>query len=91
MTEEEFVRKLLATAAARWPGTTLAQVKAGAIIYRTKCTRCHANYVLSNFTEDRLNYEFTRMTRLAELDPEEEVQIIRYVLSLRDLEISRKR
>ena len=85
---EAMENKQLTKAEVRWPGTTREQLDSGETIFTTKCLKCHGNYALTAFTEDRWKYELRRMSGVAKLSAQEEVQLTRYVLSLRDVEIS---
>jgi hypothetical protein len=78
--------KQLAAAKLRWPEVTRGQLDSGAAIFRTKCTRCHAYYMFTYFSEARWKHELYRMARLAEFAPDEEIQVTRFIFSARDVE-----
>lgn len=76
--------KQLAVAEAKWPGTKLDDLKQGEAIYTTKCTRCHKNFEITRFTEQKWQQDIDRMAPKAKLTPEEKLALTKHILSYRE-------
>lgn len=74
----------IAAAEKRWPGTTATDLQTGNSIYTTKCTRCHGNFEVTQFSERKWLHEIDDMSVKANLSQDEKDKLTRYILSLRD-------
>ena len=69
----------------RWPGPNAeAEIKAGQVIYTTKCASCHKVYNIEEFGEKKWIHEIDDMSPKAKLTPEEKLSLTKYILSYRE-------
>lgn len=69
----------------RWPGANAeVEIKAGQVIYTTKCVRCHKAYNIEEFGEKKWLHEIDDMSPKAKLTPEEKLNLTKYILSYRE-------
>lgn len=77
--------KLMEIANSRWAGTTTEELSTGKSIYTGKCTRCHKNYPIEEFSEKKWLYEIDRMSPKAKLSEDEKLKLTKYILSYREM------
>ena len=80
--EDQFGRQLV-TASERWPGVTEAELRDGHTIYTTRCTRCHGNFEITGFSEEKWLRKIDEMAPKAKLTAEEKEKLTRHILSYR--------
>jgi len=68
----------------RWPASTAEEVKEGQTIFVTKCTKCHAPYEITGFSEKKWLHEIDDMSPKAKLTPEEKLRLTKHILSYRE-------
>lgn len=72
-------------AAKRWANTGMNELMEGEKIYKTKCTSCHANYPIADFSEKKWLHEIDDMSPKADLTAEEKLKLTKHILSFREL------
>jgi hypothetical protein len=73
----------VASATARWPGTSEASLSAGHDLFLAKCNACHDYPDLVAISEDRWPHTLEKMGNKAHLSPNEREEVLRYVLAAR--------
>lgn len=68
-------------AAARWPGTTVAELEHGRALYVSRCSRCHALHVPEQYAAVRWPDLITRMAPRAKLSLDERAAITRFLVT----------
>lgn len=65
-----------------FPGTTLADLQKGKLIYDANCGKCHKLHQPDSRSADSWNKIVPPMSRKAKLSPEDESLILRYVVTM---------
>lgn len=83
--ETAATNKLMEIANGRWAGTSLEELGEGKNIYTGKCTKCHSNYPIEEFSEKKWLHEIDDMSPKAKLTSEEKLKLTKYILSYREM------
>jgi mono/diheme cytochrome c family protein len=74
------VTKLQAERASeRWPGTSVAQLEQGRVLYQGRCGNCHQLFSPGHFPEQRWRVEIAEMRERAHLTTDQENLIFQYL------------
>ncbi len=73
--------KELTTAKTIWAQSTIEELKAGQLIYFTKCNTCHENFEIVKFSEKKWYHEIDDMSPKAELSAAEKTKLTQYIIS----------
>lgn len=75
-------------AAAKWPGETEASLKSGRELFLAHCNQCHDYPDLVANSEEDWPSDVKRMASKSDLTPEKGDQILHYVLTARNEQVS---
>ena len=70
-----------AAAAARWPGTTRADLERGRELYVNRCSACHALIEPSRFPEEKWHEMVGEMAGRAKLGLEDRDKVLHYLVA----------
>lgn len=73
----------LAAVNARFPNTTMAELKKGQSVYTGACTKCHGTKDITAYTEPRLLEIVDVMSKKAEITAEEKQALIKFAVGVR--------
>ena len=68
---------------ARFPNTTLDELKKGHSVYTGACTKCHGTKDVTVYTESKLLEIVDVMAKKAEITPEEKQALIKFAIGVR--------
>ena len=68
---------------ARFPNTTMAELKKGQAVYKGACTKCHGTKDVTAYTEPKLLEIVDVMSKKAEITAEEKQALIKFAVGVR--------
>ena len=71
-------------AAQKFPGTTLADLQQGKLLYEQNCGKCHGLKKPASRSEEAWRKVMPPMARKAKIDAQKEEMILKYVLTMRE-------
>lgn len=76
--------KELSAAQKKWADVKLENLKAGQLIYTTKCTKCHGANKITNYTEAQWEKLIAAMAPNAKLNTTETDDLTKYIYAVRE-------
>lgn len=76
-------KKIYAAAKKRWPEITQANLDSGKVIYRTKCSKCHAAKAIASRSEASWITMIDKMSPMAKLDAKQKEDVSHFILAAR--------